>query len=256
MALKLMSSTQMTSHDVPAYPETADIETSSDDYATRFSGEVGRWFLKVQEDATTEMLRPYTCPSIVDVGGGHGQLTKAFLKQGSEVTILGSAESCRKRVEPYLDESHCWFVRCNLIALPFPKQHFDVSVSYRLLPHCDAWKQLVAELCRVAKHAVIIDYPDVKSMNAIAPVLFQWKKGLEKNTRPFTCFRTGELIQEFGLHGFRLADRYPEFFLPMVLHRALKRPRLSIFIEGVCRMLGLTALFGSPVILKFVRNAI
>jgi len=246
---------QSSGQSVSVYPETADIETSSDEYAGRFDGEVGRWFLAVQEEATSGMLQSYVCPSIVDVGGGHGQLTEAFLKQGSAVTILGSAESCRKRVEHYLDESHCWFLIGNMVALPFPAQHFDVSVSYRLLPHCDRWKQLIAELCRVAKHAVIVDYPEVKSMNAIAPLLFQWKKGIEKNTRPFKCFRSQELVNEFRLHGFVLADRYPEFFLPMVLHRALQRPGLSSLLERISRSLGLTASLGSPVILKFVRKS-
>ena len=34
-----------------AFPETADVETSSDDYARRFAGPVGEWFLERQ--ATT-----------------------------------------------------------------------------------------------------------------------------------------------------------------------------------------------------------
>jgi hypothetical protein len=29
------------------FPETADIETSSDDYARRFAGKIGAWFLHV-----------------------------------------------------------------------------------------------------------------------------------------------------------------------------------------------------------------
>ncbi|NEO49979.1 MAG: class I SAM-dependent methyltransferase, partial [Moorea sp. SIO4A3] len=57
------------------FPETADIETSSEDYASRFAGEIGAWLLKVQEDATLKMLTPYPKATILDVGGGHGQLT-------------------------------------------------------------------------------------------------------------------------------------------------------------------------------------
>lgn len=240
---------------VSDFPETADIETASEDYAKRFAGAVGQWFLQVQEEATIGMLQSFTCPSIIDVGGGHGQLTDAFLKQGSTITVVGSAESCKSRIERFLTDVHCRFLIGNLIDLPFPAQHFDVSVSFRLLPHCDAWKKLISELCRVAKYAVIVDYPDIKSINAIAPLLFQWKKGIEKNTRPFTCFRQEELVHEFGRHGFMLETRYPEFCLPMVLHRALKWPRLSACLEQFLRFIGLTAHVGSPVILKFVRHS-
>jgi len=52
------------------FPETADVETSSEDYAGRFSGAVGAWFLKVQEDATLHMLSPHAGASVIDVGGG------------------------------------------------------------------------------------------------------------------------------------------------------------------------------------------
>lgn len=41
-----------------SFPETADIETASNDYALRFSGEIGAWLLKVQEEATLRMLAP------------------------------------------------------------------------------------------------------------------------------------------------------------------------------------------------------
>ena len=61
------------------FSETADIETSSDDYAARFAGEIGAWLLKVQEEATLRMLAAYPNAKILDVGGGHGQLTGALI---------------------------------------------------------------------------------------------------------------------------------------------------------------------------------
>lgn len=236
-----------------SFPETADIETSSDDYARRFDGDIGKWFLKIQEQATTEMVRIFPSPRVLDVGGGHGQVTDALLKHGCEVVILGSAEICKKRIEPFIDGMKCSFQVGNLIALPFADQEFDVVISYRLLPHCESWKQLVSELCRVARTAVIVDFPEVKSVNAIAPWLFKWKKGIEKNTRPFTCFKQVDVVQEFARHGYRVDERFPEFFFPMVLHRALKAPAVSAAVEKVCRGLRLTEMFGSPVILKMVR---
>jgi ubiquinone/menaquinone biosynthesis C-methylase UbiE len=236
------------------FPETADIETSSDDYSRRFSGQVGDWFLKVQAEATLRMLAPYKEAKILDVGGGHGQLTTALIRHDYQVTILGSAEACKQRIQKYVDENHCSFKVGNILDIPYPDQSFGVVVSYRLLPHVTRWKRFLSELTRVAKKAVIVDYPAVKSVNAIAPLLFRLKKRLEGNTRPYTSFRESQLLEVFRTLDFIRSERYPEFFLPMALHRTMKLPALSSRLERISRLFGLTSIFGSPVILKFVRK--
>jgi hypothetical protein len=76
------------------------------------------------------------------------------------------------------------------------------------------------------------------------------KKKIEKNTRPFQCFRRGDVRREFRANGFAAPALRPEFFIPMAVHRALGRARLSRALETACRCLGLTRLFGSPVILR------
>ncbi len=70
--------------------EDADVETSSEAYARRFSGAVGGWFLAVQADATLDLLRPFPRARIVDVGGGHGQLAAPLAEAGHDVTVVGS----------------------------------------------------------------------------------------------------------------------------------------------------------------------
>lgn len=237
-----------------AYPETADIETSSEDYAPRFSGKVGSWFLKVQEEATLRMLASYPGASILDVGGGHGQLTGALIQNGYRVTVLGSAEICKMRIQKMVDEGRCSFKVGNILDLPYPRQAFDVVVSYRLLPHVTRWREFLSELTRVARQAVIVDYPTVRSINYFAPLLFQLKKKMEGNTRTFISFKESVMFEQFESLGFIRADRYPEFFFPMALHRALKSPVISKTTETFCRFSGLTHLFGSPVILKLVRE--
>ncbi|RMF03783.1 MAG: class I SAM-dependent methyltransferase [Chloroflexi bacterium] len=237
------------------FPETADIETSSEDYARRFSGNVGRWFLEIQERATLDMLAALPqAKTILDVGGGHGQLAPALVNAGYNVTILGSDAICKKRVANLVDRGQCKFEVGNILDLPYPDQSFDVVISYRLLPHVTRWQEYLAELSRVARTAVLLDYPEVRSINYISPLLFTVKKNLEGNTRPFTCFKAKELAAEFKKHGFMASKRYPEFFLPMVLHRKLNTVGISSVLERLCRIIGLTGWLGSPVILQVIRE--
>lgn len=234
------------------YPETADIETSSDGYAERFCGEIGLWFLKIQEEATLKMLSPYPGASVLDVGGGHGQLTAPLICGGYKVSVLGSSEICKERVRDFVEKGLCEFATGNILELPYSDKSFDIVISFRLLPHVAQWKRLIKELTRVARKAVVVDYPTKQSLNYISPALFGFKKKLEGNTRPYTLFGESELLEVFKLHNFVCSARYAEFFMPMVLHRVLKSVPLSSSIEKACRISGLTSLLGSPVILKLV----
>ena len=237
-----------------SFPETADIETSSDNYAQRFSGSIGRWFLEVQENATLNMLKPYTGATVLDIGGGHGQLTEALINQGYQVTVLGSSEICQSRIRHLVEQGLCRFEVGNILDLPFENEAFDVVVSYRLLPHVAQWRPFLAECARAARQAVLLDYPEVRSINYIAPYLFQFKRKLEGNTRPYTCFKKSELLATFAAERFRYQSHFTEFFVPMVLHRTLKSPTISSAVEQVFRLIGFTDLFGSPVILNLIRE--
>ena len=232
------------------FPEMADVETSSDGYATRFSGPAGEWMLRVQQRIVLDFLLTAPGVDVLDVGGGHGQLAIPLCRKGHPVTVVGSAESCRRRIASVAATGQCRFVVGNVLALPFVERSFDTVISFRLLTHCTRWPELVAELCRTARRAVIVDYPTSQSANRIAPALFGAKKKIEGDTRTWRLFRHEEVAGEFARHGFSPRRRRAQFFLPMVLHRMLKSPRLSAALEGGCRGLGLTQRWGSPVIVE------
>lgn len=236
------------------YPETADIETSSDGYASRFAGPVGEWMLGVQERIALGMLADMPGAAILDVGGGHGQLAGPLCRNGYKVTVIGSHESCRRRIAALVDSGACRFEVGNVVALPFPDRSFDAAISFRLLTHCEAWPELIRELCRVARRSVIVDYPTSQSLNAVAPALFGAKKKLEGNTRQWRLFRHDEVTAEFARHGFECKRRVPQFFLPMVLHRAMRWRLWSAGKEWFCGAIGLTHRWGSPVILEMRRH--
>jgi 2-polyprenyl-3-methyl-5-hydroxy-6-metoxy-1,4-benzoquinol methylase len=236
------------------FPETADIETSSDEYAGRFAGAAGQWMLDVQEGLTLNLLKPVGAKTVLDVGGGHGQLVHPLVRDGYQVTVIGSALSCEKRIRDLVLDRKCEFVVGNVIALPFPDQSFDAVIAFRLVTHCDQWPVLIKELCRVARKAVIVDYPTSQSVNAIAPWLFEAKKKVETNTRTWTLFKHAQIREAFEANGYGIQARRGQFFFPMVIHRMLKSRGLSSAMEGVTRAVGLNNLCGSPVILRAVRG--
>jgi SAM-dependent methyltransferase len=236
----------------PIADETPDVATASDDYALRFSGPVGAWFLDVQERACLELARPWRGGTVLDVGGGHAQVAVPLAREGYAVTVLGSRPACRERLERLARRAgvEVGFEAAELMPLPYGDRSFDVVVAFRLLPHVRRWRQLVAELCRVARHAVVVDYAPLVSGNLLTPLLFFLKKGIEKNTRHYLTFLEGAVRDAFRRAGFRMTGRFDEFFVPMVVHRAVGRPRWSARAEAVSRRLGLTRLFGSPVIVR------
>lgn len=241
--------------ELPPYQlEDTDVETSSEGYARRFSGEVGRYFLEVQAAVALEMLAPFSGARVLDVGGGHAQLAGPLIERGFDVTVVGSNEVCRERLDRTLPPGSFQFRACDLLDLPFEDRSFDVAIAFRLIAHVPRWRELIGELCRVARKAVVLDYSDARSFNFLYGVLFPWKKALEGNTRPFFCFRSGEVAAELAKHGFVRPLVRRQFFVPMVVHRKLRSTGFSRTVERASRTLGLTRAFGSPVVLRAERK--
>jgi SAM-dependent methyltransferase len=246
----------MKSHEQTASPsrETGDVESSTNGYARRFAGAAGAWMLRVQEELAFATFRKWPGGTVLDVGGGHGQIAVPLARGGWQTTVYGSMPSCGERLRSLLPDGSCRFLSGDLLQLPFPDRHFDIVSSFRLLTHCERWERLVGELCRVARHAVVVDYPTSQSLNVIAPALFGAKKRLEGDTRQWHLFRHEEVSRAFVRNGFAGISRRRQFFLPMVVHRKLGMPALSKLPEGLFRLTGLTGLFGSPVVLEARRR--
>src|SRR5207245_2125337 len=239
-------------------PEAAlpppDVETSSDDYARRFSGAVGAWFLEAQARLTLALIARWPRARVLDVGGGHAQLTGPLVDAGYDVTVYGSEARCAARLRPWLDQGRVRFQAGDLASLAVADHAYDVAVCYRLLPHVERWRELVAELCRVARAAVLVDYPTRRSLNAAAGPLFALKRGVEGDTRPFTVFADADVRAALAAASFAVTARRGEFVLPMALHRAVGLAPLSRAAEGLLGLLGLRRALGSPVILRAERR--
>jgi ubiquinone/menaquinone biosynthesis C-methylase UbiE len=171
------------------------------------------------------------------------------------VTVVGSAPSCGERLEPLTSTGRCRFEVGDLQALPFGAGAFAAVVCYRLVAHSVDWRHLLAELCRVARRRVIVDYPARRSVNVASQALFRFKHSIERGTtRPFALYRRAEIAAAFEQAGFALTSVRPQFLLPMALYRLAGSVRLARTAEGLARTLRLTALLGSPVIVRADRR--
>jgi hypothetical protein len=170
------------------------------------------------------------------------------------VTVLGSDPACEHRVREWTETSRARFAVGDLLHAPWPDRSFDVVVCYHLLPHVHGWRTLVTELSRLARFVVLIDYPTMRSANVVATRLFGLKKSVEGDTRPFAVFSDSDVEGAFSSRGFVPTGRRPQFLFPMALHRAARSAGLARALEWAGAMLGLRALFGSPVILRVERR--
>lgn len=241
--------------------KSPDIETSSSAYARRFNGEQGAWLLSVQAQLLREALsrvREGERLRVLDVGGGHLQIARAFqgeIEAGAlEFSIVGSDESTKAQWENSELKERISFSISDLFSTKYAEGEFDVVFCIRLLTHCAEWRRLVTELCRISKRAVIIDYPPLLSSNILYPLLFPIKKLIEKDTRTFSLFMHRELDEAFTSHGFSRVYRKGQFLWPMVVHRSLKCVPCSEALERIGELAGLRGMCGNPVIAAYQKS--
>jgi hypothetical protein len=146
------------------------------------------------------------------------------------------------------------FVVSSLWALPFADGAFDAVIGLRLLAHVEQFEVLLAEMARVSRRSVIVDFAPLVSSNLLQPLLFPLKRRIEGDTRPFFCYRTRQLLSPLLAAGFASIRIEKQFFLPIVVHRKMARRGLSERLEGVAGALGLTALLGAPAVMAAERR--
>jgi len=233
---------------------TPDLDSSTDSYAARFAGSLGDWFLERQAASVIQLLAALDCRSVLEIGGGHGQLTGELRAAGYQVLMQGSAFQSAARVRRLYQHSPVPFVVARADHLPLPDRAVDAVVAVRILAHFADPAGFLRECCRVADKMIVVDFPSQRSFNALNGLLFWFKRGLERDTRRFRTFDPLEPGRLARPHGFRPVGTAPLFFLPMAVHRLHGCRRLAAWLESVPGLLGLTRRLGSPIIASFHRS--
>lgn len=221
----------------------------------RFGGGFGRFLEEREIELFSDLARGQA--EVLDAGAGTGKLALAMLRQGRKVTAADfSHEMLKVAREKAVDSALPGrFAVTDAQALCFKDEAFEGVVSSRMLMHLSDWRAAVAELCRVSRSAVILDFPPRLSAAGIdAGLKHLIPKRRNEFRTPYHTFYVGQLTTELTKQGFAVTDVRRGYLLPVAWHRRLDRPAWSARIEAIIAATGLTRLFGAPVTVRAVRQ--
>lgn len=215
----------------------------------RFSGPIGRLIARTQEDVIARFLAPLQGRTVLDVGTGTGRGAIALARRGAVVTgVDASAEMLevarRRAAEAGVEVT---FSREDAHRLPFDDGAFDAVICLRVLMHTPDWRQSLSELCRVARHRVVFDYPAMASAALLESVARRVAHAAGARVEAYRVFAETSVRAALKANGYRVVDVHRQFVLPIALHKKVGSEAATRRIEGAMARVGLNWLLGSPV---------
>ena len=238
-----------------SYAHYADPEVADGFHELRFGGPIGGYLLDTQARWLAAAVRPEPGRRILDVGTGSGRAAIALAAAGASVVGL---DYSREMLRVGRDRAGQRGVRLGLgVAdahhLPIASAGVDATVCLRLLMHVIDWPAVVAELCRVTRWRVVVDFPALASAAAVESVTRRVAAAVGRRGEPYRVIAERDMVAAFSAQGFRLVGTERQFVLPIALHKRINSLAFTTRVEGVLRSLGLLRLFGSPVAMVFER---
>ena len=217
--------------------------------AMRFGGPIGRLIASMQEEVIASFLAPVAGATILDVGTGTGRAAIALARRGAVVTgVDASAEMLAMARRRAADEGvAATFLQDDAHALSCEDRAFDAVICLRVLMHTPDWRRSLAELCRVARHRVVFDYPALVSAAALQSIARRVAHAAGARVEAYRVFSDRSVRRALQANGFRLARVDRQFVLPIALHKRLNSEMVTRRVEAGFARVGLNALLGSPV---------
>jgi SAM-dependent methyltransferase len=240
-----------------SYSAYADPAMASSFDAKRFGGPIGTLLLQDQERVLAEFLGEVSGRRILDMATGTGRAALALARRGAIVT--GVDASCEMlsvaRTRAADAGLSIEFAEGDAHALVFPDRAFDAVVCLRMLMHVPDWRTALSELCRVAAHRLVFDYPAIASAAALQAMWRSAAFATGRHVEAYRVFRTGDIARELDRHGFQITSTHKQFVLPIALHKAIGSAGFTRRLEGTLAGAGMLRLAGSPVTIAAERCA-
>lgn len=217
----------------------------------RFGGPIGRHLLETQQRQLVEAFAPLAGRRLLDVGAGTGRASIALAREGADVVGLdASAEMLRVARRAAADAGVTLELGiADAHHLPLPDRSVDGAVCLRVLMHAIDWRLCVAELCRVSRWRVMVDFPAQVSFAALESAARRVAHRFGRRVEPYRVIRERDVRATFARHGFRTVSTHRQFVLPIALHKAIGAPAFTRASERALAAAGLARLVGSPVTL-------
>jgi SAM-dependent methyltransferase len=232
-----------------SYTYYADAANAQSFDARRFGGPIGDLVAQGQAGVLARMLGPIEGRRIIDVGTGTGRGAFLLAAGGAHVTGIDASEQMLAIARQRAAETHAdvEFRVGDAHEIRFGDRSFDIAVSLRVLMHTPRWKQCIGELCRVAAHAVVFDYPSATSTALAQSIARKLLHPLGFASEPYRVLFDRQVTRELTAHGFRVVSVHRQFVLPIAVHKTLGSRRFTEVSERWLAKAGLLRLFGSPV---------
>ena len=193
----------------------------------RFGGPIGGLLAESQERVLVGFVGPLDGRTVLDVGTGTGRAALALAcarrngdRRGRfDADAAGcprAGRGARRAVVFAPGDAH---------GLPFEAGAFDVAVCLRVLMHTPDWARCVGELCRVARHRVVLDYPALLSAAALQSGARRVAAALGAGVEAYRVLPARAVRRELARHGFRVVAVHRQFVLPIALHKRLRFAR-------------------------------
>jgi ubiquinone/menaquinone biosynthesis C-methylase UbiE len=216
----------------------------------RFGGPIGELLAESQAAVLREFAgSQLSGQSALDVGTGTARAALLLADAGASVTALdASSEMLRvARTRAAARGAALRFEVGDAHHLAHADRSFDLAVSLRVLMHTPNWRQCIAELCRVSRRRVIVDFPARGSAAVVQALVRRVAAAAGARVEAYRVFSEAQIRGELHKHGFRVTRTHRQFVLPIALHKRLGSRRLTERVEGGLATIGLLTLAGSPV---------
>ncbi len=217
--------------------------------ALRFGGPIGRHLADTQAAILRDALAPLDERSVLDVGTGTGRAAVELALGGARVIGVDASMEMLEvaRVRAQDAGVAIRLGQSDAHDLPFRDRSVDGAVSLRVLMHAIDWRRCVAELCRVSRWRVVVDFPAALSFAALESGARHLAKGIGRPVEAYRVMRESDVARAFAAAGFRVVDVRRQFVLPIAAHKAVGSLSVTRAVEGALAAAGLLRALGSPV---------